>query len=240
VRLRIAPSVWSSVVESDQEFDQTLQDYLNENVSWIFNSPLAQGEARRFIECGNFRLWLAKPQSPASGCDVIHMQELTPDQHTDPSKGARIDTPIQILPPSGVERSHQTLAPAPAPVKPRPATTASVDLEQSLTTTGGRIIFLLKIPTYRSLPEHEREPVDMAWRQAKHGRSARRVFWKDDVIFILTPDDTAPTHPNAVTHLQEALEAADAGRVISDPYEVKRALELAEKFGTTVNGSNDS
>jgi uncharacterized SAM-binding protein YcdF (DUF218 family) len=76
----------------------------------------------------------------------------------------------------------------------------------------------------------------MAWRQAKHGRTVRRVFWKEDALFILTPSDTAPTNPNAAARLNQALTETDTGRVITDSYEVRRALELAEKFGTTVNG----
>jgi hypothetical protein len=239
LRLRIAPRLWSSVVKSDREFDSTLQGYMNENASWISSNPQAQGLARDIIEVGNFRLWLTTPQSPASRWDyeVIHIQELKPKEHTPQSQGARIDTEILILPPTAVEGPHPTLAPAPPPAKP--VTIASVD--QALTKTdGGRIIFLLKIPTYRQLPEHEREPLNMAWRKAKHGRSAKRVFWKDDAIFILTPDDTAPTNANAAASLNEALEQYDAGRVITDSYEVRRALELADKFGTIANGSSDS
>jgi hypothetical protein len=166
------------------------------------------------------------------------MQELNFNEHTPQSKGARIDTGILVLRP--VPRVQETQAQAPSPAKPRPATTVSVDFDHVLTKSnvGQHIIFLLKIPIYSGLPEHEREPINMAWRQAKHGRSAKRVFWKNDVIFILTPDQTAPTNPNAATHLQEALEAADAGRLISDPYEVKRALGLADKFGTDVTAAS--
>jgi len=241
LRIRIAPGVWRSVSQSDPAFDQTLEGYMNEHASWIFKSLQAQGQASWFIECGDFRLWLATPKSPASGCDynIIHLQE--PKEHTPESKGEHIDTPIQIQPPTGGERSHQPRAPAPAPAKPKPATTASVDLEQALAkTNSGQIVFLLKIPTYRQLPEHEREPVNMAWRKAKHGRTARRVFWQDDAIFILTPDQTVPTNPNAAAHLNEALESVDAGRVITDPYEFKRALELADKFGENINQSGES
>ena len=228
LRLRVAPRVWVRVVEADPDFDETLQDYLNGGASWIFNPPRLVGEKIvHLIESGNYRLWLARSGVPNADYDIIHMQQLRPEDHTSRAVGAEIDTNIIVLPPTIKQRDSNK-------------TVDADDEPGDLIKPTQQIVFFLKIPTYRQLAEHVQVPLTMAYRRAKYGRSVQRLFWKDDAIFILTPDGTSPCYLDAAENLAQALEEAEAGRLITDPYEVRRALELADKFGEKLTGAPPS
>ena len=222
LRLRIVSRVWARAIEADPEFDRTVEDYVNGGVAWILKPPPLVGEkVRHVIETGDYRFWLAEPKPPTNlwDYDIIYVQRLRPEEHTPRTRGAEIDTHIVVLPPTLDQKVGQ-----------------ADRLNDVLNQPSNRIIFLLRIHTYRQLPDHEREPVNMAWRNARYGRTAKRVFWKEDAIFLLTPTSSANTGPEVAANLAEILESTGAGRLINDPYEVKRALELVDKFGEDVTG----
>jgi hypothetical protein len=214
LRLRIVPRVWVRAIEADAHFDCTVETYMNAGACWIFNPPPLVGpKVAHLIETGNFRFWLAKPTEPGADWhyDIIHVQRLRPEDHTERSVGAQIDTDIAVTPPSAGK-----------------AVRLDEETQQHPTD---QIIFYLRVADYRKLPEHERVPITLAYCSARQGRDARRLWWMEDRIFVLTADGSAPTVSRAAENLGEMLEAAGVGRLLTDPYEVKRVLELADKFG---------
>jgi hypothetical protein len=90
--------------------------------------------------------------------------------------------------------------------------------------------------SYRKLAGYLKAPIGLAWRRIVRGREVRRVFWEDDVIFLLTPTSGGvPVFEGAEDDMNEALESVGAGRVITDPYELRKIREMAVRFGETLH-----
>lgn len=69
----------------------------------------------------------------------------------------------------------------------------------------------------------------------RKGRSVQRISWKDDVILYLTGTSNEAGGIEAVEDMNDFLESIGVGRVISDPYELRRIGEMAVKFGETLH-----
>jgi hypothetical protein len=96
----------------------------------------------------------------------------------------------------------------------------------------GEVAFVIKRRNYRNLALHLKAPISLAWNKIRQGRDVRRVFWNDDVIFLLTPKRHSPSMTeDGVNELKEALESVDAGCVITDQYELTRLRKIAQSFG---------
>lgn len=97
----------------------------------------------------------------------------------------------------------------------------------------GEVAFVIKRRNYRSMALHLKAPISLAWNKIRQGRDVRRVFWNDDVIFLLTPKrhDILSMAEDGVNELKEALESVDAGCVITDQYELTRIRKMMRKFG---------
>jgi hypothetical protein len=97
----------------------------------------------------------------------------------------------------------------------------------------GEVAFVVKRRNYRNMALHLKAPISLAWNKIRQGRDVRRVFWNDDVIFLLTPkrQDIISMTEDEVNELKEALESVDAGCVITDQYELIRIRKMVQKFG---------
>jgi len=89
------------------------------------------------------------------------------------------------------------------------------------------VVVVIK-PSYNELPEYLKTPIRYSWDRLVYGMEQRKIRMGDDTVFLLTG---TPDHL-WMTELSEALGNADqVGRLTCDPWEVKRARELTEKYG---------
>jgi hypothetical protein len=87
------------------------------------------------------------------------------------------------------------------------------------------------------LADHLKMPISLAWERLRRGRTIKVVYHGETAIFLLTMDPEARQVGSILDEkdLDEALAEVDAGRVITDPYELRIAVRLMEKFGLQVN-----
>lgn len=218
--LRIAPLLWAKVSRRQPEFDRTLAFYLNQSVCWLFKQPDGRydGEAREWgtfgsrflITTGEFKLYL-RPARPGAGCsyDITFLKPLDKNDRCDVLAGTEIDDEVVVLPPE-------------PPTQSPPCEAA----------------FLIRTLPYKTLAPHLKAPINLAWGKVRKGRTTRRVFHEDDVLFLLKTTDSAHAAPTSdLDLLDEALRDAGVGRVINDPYELKKLRELIDKFGENLPDS---
>jgi hypothetical protein len=94
----------------------------------------------------------------------------------------------------------------------------------------------VKSRKYRQLADYLKAPINLAWARLKRGRMIRVVRYGETVLFLLTLDPAAREVGSILDEqdLDEALSATDAGRVITDPYELRLVVRLIDKFGEPV------
>jgi hypothetical protein len=94
----------------------------------------------------------------------------------------------------------------------------------------------VKTRKYRQLADHLKAPINLAWVRLKRGRTIKVVRYSETVLLLLTLDPAAREVGSILDEkdLDEALIEVDAGRVITDPYELQLAVRLADKFGEPV------
>ncbi len=231
--LRIAPAMWAKVSVRQPSFDRTVQKFMEGGVCWMFDQPslevdrksaTASGSVRHVIEANGYEFLLEKPCVPGAewDYDIVHLQPATLKQ----GNRAKFEDEIVVykLENAPAKRDHVD------PIVRRLAEPDRNGIRQEFA-------ILVKTARFKPLASYLKAPINLAWQRVRRGRTYRRTFWGDDVIFLLTRNPNAP-NPSTVQdeeNLQDALESVDAGRIITDPYELKRIREMAAKFGDTPN-----
>jgi hypothetical protein len=233
--LRIAPQLWAKVSVRQPDFDRTVQRFMDGGVCWMFDQPhlevdrksgTASGRVRHVIETSNYEFLLEKPTVPGAewDYDIVHLQPATSKE----GAGAELRDEILVYKPENAPAKRDNVDP----------------IVRQLTEpdrSGVRQEFAIVVKTarFKPLASYLKAPINLAWHRVRRGRTYQRVFWGDDVIFLLTVNRSEP-NPSTVQdeqNLQDALESVDAGRIITDPYELKRIREMAAKFGDNPNES---
>lgn len=114
---------------------------------------------------------------------------------------------------------------------------ALVEDDNVLTGTVHRnVAVAVKSKHYRQLPDYLKAPINLAWVRLKRGRMIRVVRYCETVLFVLTLNPVAAEVGSILDEkdLDEALTVTDSGRVITDPYELRLAVRLVDKFGESV------
>ena len=79
--------------------------------------------------------------------------------------------------------------------------------------------------------------INLAFNRLKQGRLVQRVVYNGQTIFLLTLLPTAKCRVGTVEDEEELTEAFEnaggVGKVTTDHYELKLAIKLVNKFGTT-------
>ena len=225
LKVRLSPEFWEAASEAVPTFNEILQNHLNSDVSWLFqqedpwydnvNHEWKFQGVYQMLATSRYKLYLQQP--PVSNApwdyDVVFFLPVKNRDLTKAVTRRKLDEEIVVLIPEKV---------LPQP-KPDP--------------TAAELAFVIRTSKYKPLAGYLKAPINLAWRKIKQGRQVKRIFWEDDVIFYLTID------PNAVKvstvedagNLNGALEDVGAGRVINDPYELRKIREMAAKYGDTPN-----
>jgi hypothetical protein len=114
---------------------------------------------------------------------------------------------------------------------------ALVEDDNVLTGTVRRnVAVAVKSKQYRQLPDYLKAPINLAWVRLKRGRIIRVVRYCETVLFLLTLNPEAAEVGSILDEkdLDEALAATGSGRVVTDPYELRLAVRLVDKFGESV------
>lgn len=233
--LRMAPALWARVSPRQPDFDRTVERFMRDGASWMINSPelevsggLTRGRIRHTIFTQGYEFLLEKPAEKNAdwNYDIIHLRPREPSKPSELVQSARIIDQITVYKPDQAPR-------APAGVDPIVMNMARPDCNG----VRQEFAFIVKTPHYKQLAPHLKAPINLAWKQIKEGRRVQRVFWEDDVIFLLTRSaDHASTLEDEV-NLQDVLESVDAGRIITDPYELKKIREMVSKFGDALGAT---
>jgi hypothetical protein len=236
LRLRIAPALWAKVNRHQPDFDRTVERFMRDGASWMFNSPelevsngFTRGRIRHTIVTEGYEFLLERPADKNADCnyDVIHVRPRESSKPSELVQSARIIDQITVYKPDNAPRVPEGVDP--------------LILHLTRPDQHGvrqEFAFIIKIKNYKPLAPHLKAPINLAWKRIKEGRTVQRVFWEDDVIFLITQNPTAK-HASTLedeTNLRDALESVDAGRIITDPYELKKIREMAAKFGEMVSG----
>lgn len=203
----------------------------------MINSPelevsngLGRGRIRHIIVTEGYEFLLERPADKNAdwNYDILHLRPREASKPSELVQSARIIDPIIIYKPDNAPR-------APEGVDPLILHLTRLD-QQGVRE---EFAFIIKTPHYKELAPHLKAPINLAWKKIKEGRRVQRVFWEDDVIFLVTRNPTSNHVSNLEdeTNLQDALESVGAGRIITDPYELKRIREMAAKFGDNANES---
>lgn len=222
LRLRISPEVWSAATEVDPNFDQTIQKHLN-GVCWLFSEerPVYDGltGACRFtgvyqmVATANFQFYLEKPKVLHAGWDydIVFFSRIKKFDRCVAIAGREVQDEIVVLAPGqGILAQSAVLA---------------------------EVGFIVKTHEYRQLASHLKAPINLAWGKIRKGRTTQRVFYGDDVLFLLKNKDSTQAGPASDNDLMdEALRDVGVGRVITDPYELRKLREMIDKFGETMSG----
>ena len=233
--LRMAPALWARVSPRQPDFDRTVERFMREGSSWMINSPelevsngLARGRIRHIIVTEGYEFLLERPADKNAdwNYDILHLRPREASKPSELVQSARIIDQIAVYKPDNAPRAPEGVDPMILNLtKPDP--------------TGVRqeFAFIIKIRNYKPLAPYLKAPINLAWKKIKEGRQVKRVFWEDDVIFLVTRNPTSNRVSNTEDeiNLQDALESVDAGTLITDPYELKRIREMAAKFGDTPN-----
>lgn len=231
--LRIAPELWAKISPNQPGFDRTVEQFMRGGGSWMINSPelkvadgKAHGRIRHMILTEGYEFLLEKPLDKNADWDydIIHLKPKTDKTGAD-MQASQINDQIDVYKPENAPRARTGVDP--------------MLLHLTAPRDGIRqeFAFIIKTKNYKPLAPHLKAPINLAWRKIKEGRTVQRVFWEDDVIFLLTRKPL-PAHASTTVdeqNLQDALESVDAGTIITDPYEIKKIREMATKFGDNPN-----
>jgi hypothetical protein len=201
----------------------------------MINSPelevsngFARGRIRHIIVTEGYEFLLESPADKNAdwNYDILHLRPREASKPNELVQSARIIDSIIIYKPDNAPRAPEGVDP--------------LILHLTRPDQHGvreEFAFIIKTPHYKELAPHLKAPINLAWNKIKEGRRVQRVFWEDDVIFLVTRNPTSNHVSNLEdeTNLQDALESADAGRIITDPYELKKIREMAAKFGDNPN-----
>lgn len=229
--LRIAPALWAKVSRRQPDFDLKVETFMEVGVSWMVSRPdlkvengLAQGSIRHTILTEGYEFQLEKPSVPGAewDYDITQLQPAT-------SKGgdsARLEEEIVVYKPENAPAHRDHVDPYVRRLS-----------EPDRNGIRQEFAIVLKTARFKSLASYLKAPINSAWHRVKMGRTYRRVFWGEDVIFLLSTDPAATRMSTLEDeeNLNRELESVDAGRIITDPYELKKIREMAAKFGDNPN-----
>jgi hypothetical protein len=187
-------------------------------------SGTVSGKIRHVIEANGYEFLLEKPCVPGGewNYDVIHLQPVTLKE----GRGAKLQDGIVVYKPDEAPARQDRVDPFVRRL-----------VEPDRNGVRQEFAIVVKIARFKPLASYLKAPINLAWQRVKRGRTYQRIFWGGDVIFLLTIDRNAP-NPSTLQdeqNLQDALESVDAGRIITDPYELKKVREMAAKFGDNPN-----
>jgi hypothetical protein len=235
LRLRVSPELWAKVSPRQPDFDQTVQKFMNGGVCWILTQPslqvdqksgTASDKIRHVIETSNYEFQLEKPRISGAewDYDIIHLQSATLKE----GKGAQLQDEIVVYKPENAPARRDHVDPLVRRL-----------VEPDRNGVRQEFAIVIKTARYKPLASHLKAPINLAWQRVKMGRTYQRIFWGDDVIFLLTitPTATRISTLGDEEKLNHELESVDAGRVITDPYELKRIREMAANYGDTPEGA---
>lgn len=228
LKVRLSPEVWEAASEAVPNFNETLQRQMNSCVCWLFRQrdPVYdtgdrmwkfQGEYQ-MLATDRFKYYLEKPTEVGAqwNYDIVFFQRMKKHDRAAAIAGKEINDEIAVLVPGqGLEE----------PTKIVP------------TGSMAEVAFVVKSSKYRPLASYLKAPINMAWSKIKVGRQIKRIFWEDALVFYLTVDPNATIVSTAkdAANLNDALEEVGVGRVMDDPYELKKVREMAAKYGDTPN-----
>jgi hypothetical protein len=229
--LRIAPALWAKVSVRQPEFDQTVQKFMDEGVCWMCDQPslqrksgTASGKIRHVIEANGYEFLLEKPCVPGAewNYDVIHLQPVTLKE----GRGAKLQDEIVVYKPDEAPARQDRVDPFVRRL-----------VEPDRNGVRQEFAIVVKAARFKPLASYLKAPINLAWQRVRMGRTYQRIFWGDDVLFLLTamPAATRVSTVEDEENLNRELESVDAGRVITDSYELKKIREMAAKFGDTPN-----
>ena len=229
--LRIAPELWAKVSLRQPDFDQTVQKFMDGGVCWMFDQPslevdrksgTALGKIRHVIETSDYEFLLEKPCVPGAewNYDIIRLQPATLKE----GKGAKLEDEIVVYKPETAPTQREYVDPFIRRL-----------VEPDRNGIRQEFAIVIKTARFKPLAGYLKAQINLAWQRVRMGRTCQRVFWGDDVIFLLTamPTATRISTLEDEENLNRELESVDAGRVITDPYELKKIREMAAKYGDT-------
>jgi hypothetical protein len=199
----------------------------------MINSPelevsngLTRGRIRHTILTEGYEFLLEKPADKNAdwSYDIMLLRPRGASKPSELVRFARIIDQITVYKPDSAPR-------APEGADPMVLNLTKPD------STGVRqeFAFVIKTRNYKPLAAYLKAPINLAWKKIKEGRTVQRVFWEEDVIFLLTRNTDHASTLEDEANLQDVLESVGAGRVITDPYELKKIREMAAKFGDGPN-----
>ena len=94
----------------------------------------------------------------------------------------------------------------------------------------------LRFEKYRQLADYLKTPILLAWARLQRGRTIRVVRQGETALFLMTMIAEAKEVGCILdeNELAEALAEVGVGNIISDPYELRLVVRLADKFGVSV------
>ena len=100
-----------------------------------------------------------------------------------------------------------------------------------------RVVVAFVSPKYLALADHLQMAINFSFQRLKRGRLVQKVTYEGQIIFLLTLLPGNEGKVGTVEDEEELIEAfaraGEAGKVTTDPYELKLANNLISKFGTT-------
>ena len=226
LRLRLSPEFWEAASEAVPTFDEILQKHLNTEVCRLFRQedPWYDGVDREWkfqgvyqmLATSRYKLYLEQPavSNAQWNYDVVFFLRVKDRDLAEALAGTELNDKVVVLVPGRGLPVQQ--------VEPNPAIT--------------EVAFVIRTSKYKPLATYLKAPINLAWGKIKQGRQVKRFFWEDSVIFYLTIDpNTKVSALEDAANLNDALEDVGAGRVINDPYELRKIREMAAKYGDTPN-----
>jgi hypothetical protein len=207
VRIRMAPNLWAHVSRNQPDFDRKVERFLRASECRLFEEPVRQIDRKTGTATETVRHVIV-----AGGFEF------------------RLERPVgnvcwdydlvELFPRteregSGMEISDRIVVSSPDCVIP------------------DEVVFIINNRSYRKMSAAQLAPVNMAWQRIRKGRTMERVSMGEDTIFLLALNPDAPllsTEKDA-QNLDDELRELGVGRVFSDQYELKRAHQLAARYG---------
>jgi hypothetical protein len=209
LRLRISEALWARLSKLQKDFDQVVQQFLDGSTCWMFDEPELRIDKSAGVATGRISHVIV-----AEDCEF------------------RLEKPNGIM---GVDYDLVGLRPRSEGIGSGTEVKERILVCKPDGVFSGDVAVVIKTGNFKRLAAHLKATINLAWRRLLKDREVRRLFLDGDVLFYLTPNDDASMVEETFEDLNDALVSVDAGRVIRDPYELRRIREMAVKFGETLH-----